>query len=628
MRFFIIAIAMSCCISTIASPLIEVKDLDSDDSVINLENPGDFHIFPNTLCSEVDLSRITVEGKAFNPDHDRLSIYGNGAIVIADGLTDPLIIYSESECHGSSMILLQDRYYRSEMQENESFLPEESIGEFDNHIRSFRLKKGFSCTMANNPDGTGYSRVFIADDEDLIINSMPDGLDFVSFVRVCRHDWVGKRGMSGFEPTVITRSSWFYDWGAGANSASDYEYVPMRHNQWWDGWDNINSRINTASLLGFNEPDHADQSDLSPDIAIDMWPEFMKSGLRIGSPAPDNINGWWLAEFLEKADSLNYRVDFVATHMYWNSQDPYRLAETIADLCKNKYGGRPMWITEWNNGANWTHENWPDQKGPQRDADFNIIYNADGSTTEVSRPHTEANSAKQCEWLEKALDAFDNCDWLERHAFYNWVEDARSVMLGDRLTPAGQIFASFDSRSAFNRQTEYIHEWRIAPPRIIGISRNSKRVRINFYDHNGETADHYTIERRINGGDWEEIASIYPGQDYKLGQETFFLDNNYHIGLNEYRFKAISYKDTESIWSRVVGVNVKDSALDIVNSESGLEISVEDGQLVIDAECEGTLPLYSVDGRLIKIISYPCGLSHHSLPLHGLYFLGSKKIIV
>lgn len=45
-------------------------------------------------------------------------------------------------------------------------------------------------------------------------------------------------------------------------------------------------------------------------------------------------------------------LDFVATHMYWNSQDPYRLAQTITDLCRNTYGGRPMWFTEWNNGAN------------------------------------------------------------------------------------------------------------------------------------------------------------------------------------------------------------------------------------------------------------------------------------
>lgn len=38
----------------------------------------------------------------------------------------------------------------------------------------------------------------------------------------------------------------------------------------------------------------------------------------------------------------------------------------------------------------------------------------------------------QAEWLGKALDAFDKCEWLERHAFYNWVEDARSVVIDNK----------------------------------------------------------------------------------------------------------------------------------------------------------------------------------------------------
>ena len=164
--------------------------------------------------------------------------------------------------------------------------PEELLEGFDNHVRSFRLKRGFSCTMANAPDGTGYSRVFMADNEDLVVDEMPEGLDFASFIRVCRHDWVGKKGFAGGEWPAITRSAWFYDWGAGAASTADYEYVPMRHNRWWDSWENIGSRTATSSVLGFNEPDHADQSDLGTDIVIDLWPEMMKSGLRIGSPAP------------------------------------------------------------------------------------------------------------------------------------------------------------------------------------------------------------------------------------------------------------------------------------------------------------------------------------------------------
>lgn len=596
---------------------------------INLRNQGDCHIFENRRCSEVNTSEITIDGREFDASRDRLSRYGNGAIVIADGWSNPLTVYKQENCSGESLVLQYDRYYRSETADEQQLLPEESLGGFDNSIRSFRLKRGFSCTMANNPDGTGYSRVFIADDDDLIVNQMPEGLDFVSFIRVCRHDWTGKRGFSGGEQyPELTRSAWFYDWGAGASSSADCEYVPMRHNRWWDSWENIASRTETASVLGFNEPDHADQSDLGTEIAIDLWPEFMKSGLRIGSPAPDNINKQWLREFLAKADSLNYRVDFVATHMYWDSQDPYALANTISDLCRNSYGGRPMWITEWNNGANWTNEYWPDQHGPQRDADFNIIPDENGNTVDVPRPHTRANSEVQCRWLEKALDAFDKCPWLERHAFYNWVEDARAIDIGDKLTPAGQIFADFNSRPAFNRECEYIHHWRIAPPRIKGIRYSNKRVRIDFYDHNGETCTGYTVQRRTDGLQWEDIAFIEPGKDYKQGRETFFRDFDVPAGLVQYRFKARSYKDTESIWSRIVSIRITSAGTSDITAGSTLGVTACGSSIIIESQTPGTTTLYTADGRPLRHIYYSTGKTAiENLP-HGVYIIARQKIML
>lgn len=593
---------------------------------VTLEAPGDFHIFPGTLCSEVDLSQVTVMGREFDPSLDRLSIYGNGAIVIAEGWKDPLTIYSEPGCQGDEMILDRDRFYRGVLQGEKSYLPEEELGEFDNNVRSFRLKKGFSCTLANAPDGTGFSRVFIADTEDLVVDEMPEGLEFVSFIRVCRFDAVGKRGMSGGEPTAITRSSWFYDWGAGAESTLDYEYIPMRHNRWWDSWENIGSRRETSALLGLNEPDHADQSDLSPENAIEMWPEMLKSGLRLGSPAPDCINKQWLKDFLRLADELNYRVDFVATHMYWDNQNPYNLARTISDLCQNTYGGRPMWITEWNNGANWTHEWWPNPKGPKRDADFNIIYNEEGHTIEVARPHTQANSQKQCEWLEQALDAFDNCPWLERHAFYNWVEDARALELDGKLTPAGQLFAAFDSRPAFNRETEYIHRWRIMPPKMTAIKWNKKRTRLDFIDPNGETAECYVVERSVDNGEWVEIARIRPGEDYKTDQATYFLDKEYRAGNNAYRMKAISYKGTESAWGKVMAIDIAESGVAETEASAGMKAYKENGMLVIESEEAGRYPLYATDGRIVMWLDCIAGRSEHPLPSPGIYILDRTLI--
>lgn len=460
--------AMVCLMANPAATALAAH-ADSDGK-IHLSGTGDSCVIEGVRCSDVDTSLIDIDGRPYDSARDRLAVYGNSSIVIADGWADPLTIFGEENFLGDSRALEIDRYYRGELLgEGASYLPEETLGGFDNAVRSFRLKQGFMCTMANNSDGTGFSRVFIADDSDLEVDVMPEGLEYVSFIRVCRHDWFGKKGVSAAgEYATLSNSAWCYDWGASAESSADYEFVPMRHNQWWDSWENIGSRTMTSSLLGFNEPDHYDQSDMNTDVAIRLWPEFLKTGLRLGSPAPDNIDSGWLREFLAKADSLNYRVDFVATHMYWNSTDPKQLADRIDRLCAQSYGGRPMWITELNNGANWTKEHWPDAKGPQRDANFNIVYDENGKEVEVVRPHTKANSAVQVEWIKKMLPAFDESKWLERHAIYNWVEDARSLWLdgpnGSELTPAGRVFADYDSKPAFRREAEYIHRWRVAPP--------------------------------------------------------------------------------------------------------------------------------------------------------------------
>lgn len=590
-------------------------------------------IFEGLLVSEAKplLGNITIAGKAFDEKTDRLSIYGNGSEIIPDGWSTPLTIYKGENFTGESMVCERDIYYRGKkVAPKKNYLTQIEIGDFDNSIRSFKLRKGFSVVFANNSDGTGYSRCYVATDTDIEVAAMPEGLEFASFIRVCRADRVGKRGICGLDITPVTRSTWYYSWGASDESQENFEFVPMRHNMWWDGFDKINSRVDNFNLLGYNEPDHSDQSDLSPDYAIDNWPEFMKSGLRAGSPAPDAISKDWLKTFIRKADSLNYRVDFVATHMYWNSQTPDGLTDNINKLCQNTYGGRPMWITEWNNGANWTHEWWPDASGTKLDANFEPILDEKGNTSTVNRPHTEANSAVQCEWLGKMLKAFDECKWLERHSFYNWVEDARSVVIDGKLTPAGKIFADFHSEPGFDHKREYVHEWRIAPPRVHKVQYNSYFT-IEFYDQNGETGKNYIVERRFNRGSWEQIAVLENGKDYKkAGQNNTFRDYDFpESGLYQYRFKATSYKDTESGWSTIISarVEVDDSGVDAPTAADAV-VYGKSGVLYIETPVPAAYTVYRPDGRLVRTINAEEGINTvYDLP-HGMYIVNRTKVVL
>lgn len=621
-------------VERVESPLhldgwLTVTDADPLGATVDL-GPNATLVFEALLPCEVPpstLELVTVAGRAFDPEVDRLSIYGNGSEIIPDGWADPLTVYKGENCSGESMVLQRDIYYRgTKINDKLSYLPQELMGSFDNAVRSFRLKRGFRVCFANNNDGTGYSRVFTATDTDLVVESMPEGLEFASFIRVSRADRVGKRGIAGDQVGRLTHASWAYNWAA-STAYDGFEFVPMRHNKWWDGWEVIGRQVETADVLAYNEPDHAEQSDLGPDYAISEWDNFMASGLRVGSPAPDQIRKDWLTKFLATADSLNYRVDFVATHMYWDSQDPQRLADEIDRLCTELYSGRPMWITEWNNGANWTHEWWPDATGEARDADFNIVKARDGSDSIVSRPHTEANSARQCEWLAKALQAFDGSRYLERHSIFSWVEDARGVELGGRLTPAGRLFAAHRSVPGFDHSREYEHRWRIAPPFLSRFDVYDDHIVIHFTDHNGETGVNYIVEERAPSSEWRRIALLEAGRDYKVGKTVRFKHYFTQTGTLKYRVRATSYKGEESINSRVHTAVAEVAGITDPEVSLGLDIRTAPGMLLASSADPCELPLYLPDGRCMTVLRLTP--EEQSFPLEpGIYILASSKVVI
>ena len=255
--------------------------------------------------------------------------------------------------------------------------PYQALGEFDNAIKSIKLKRGYMATLANETDGCGYSKVFIADEEDLEIPVLQNELNGkVSYIRCFRWQWVSKKGWcssgSGwFNELGLTNSTWYYSWSADKYTTEDSEYALIKQNKGWPDFPVINPKEDVTHLLGYNEPDRPEQANASVQTAIDQWPKMMESGLRLGTPAiADNLN--WLYEFLDEAKKRNYRVDYVAIHAYWGGPGG---AQNVVDgegnvsieKWKQKLEdihnrtGLPIWITEWNNGANWTHGNepWP-----------------------------------------------------------------------------------------------------------------------------------------------------------------------------------------------------------------------------------------------------------------------------
>ena len=338
-------------------------------------------------------------------------------------------------------------------------------------------------TLATNSDGTGYSRVFIADNQDLSIPVIPDLLDGkISFIRVLTWEWVSKKGWCGYDPNEINlvKATWRYDWSAGGATTSSVEYVPIRQNGGWPGWSEINGKQYVSHVLGFNEPDHTEQSNLTVVQAVSQWPDMLRTGLRIGSPACTNFS--WLYSFMDSCKAKNYRVDYVAVHAYWGGKSPINWYNDLKYI--HDKTGRPIWITEWNNGANWTTEGWPDNARP-------LLL-------------TTANAAKQLSDLKGILQVLDTASFIERYSIYNWVEDARNMVLKGVLTPAGKYYSDDNSVMAYNSKNEVIPTFNYVTPSL-AISFVTSRLTLSVTDPNLENYAGCIVEKKIDNGNYTEF---------------------------------------------------------------------------------------------------------------------------
>lgn len=237
----------------------------------------------------------------------------------------------------------------------------------DNALSKIFLKRGFMLTAAENEDGTGAGKVYMATDNHLNITLGPELAGKVSFLRVVPWNYVCKRGCGGdFARKSEVGATWFYSWSTKFGTTPEMDYVPMFWgNATEEGVATVKTKTMTNHVLSFNEPDGEDQSNLTVEKALERYPAILKTGLRVGSPACKESQ-WknWLADFMAGCEARGYRVDFIAIHWYdwgnWGStKDPSptnidamvnRFKKDI-DNCYAKYG-LPIWITEFNANKN------------------------------------------------------------------------------------------------------------------------------------------------------------------------------------------------------------------------------------------------------------------------------------
>lgn len=499
-------------------------------------------IFDNLLPSKAVnfLSNVKINGEAAkNGSNCQVRIYNAGAMILPYSGNQPLTVFAEADFGGESSrnFVVNTKYNLTSSNKT-----------FNNHIRSFILKRGYMVCLGTKGDGTGYSRVFIADQADKKINlaSVSKPLNGrVSYIRISKWNDVIKRGWAGFWSDDVQEkfnTGWCYNWDASDHRDwVDREYVTQHHHEGWPGIADVGEVTGSANILGNNEPDNkADDKEQDIDVknVLANWPQMMATGRRLGSPAvAGNYN--WLYEFIDSIDARGWRCDFIAVHAYWYKDQPgwKSQLESISKRC----GGRPIWITEMNYGANWT--GWP------------------GSDTKG----TDANYAIELQHMSPILDYLNDAPYIERYAFYNNVQDCRYAIAGDKLTPIGEKYANLAPKLAYNSDYEYVpRNPRTYNPSDLTVSfvPRSKTCTMTFKNHSGEFVDDIMVERKKGKfGEWKCVSHLEAVED--TARTYSYQEKVEEAGNYFYRIHVIDFLGRDRLSSEVANtVNGSEGSAD------------------------------------------------------------------
>ena len=220
---------------------------------------------------------------------------------------------------------------------------------------------------------------------------------------------------------------WSYSWGNNKVAAhpSNVEFVPML----WGAKQDVASTVtriiaeqSPKRILGFNEPDKQEQSNIPVERAVQEWtggfiPSVEGTGVSLVSPSPAAPAGTWMQSFMD-APGVGDSIDWVGVH--WYSHPNFTNFKQRMEEYHAAYGNRPLLITEFA-VADW---------------------NAQSAGGNRHSPETVLAFMKQAlPWLEAT-------PWIAGYAWFSFAPDfipgAPSALFTEdgSLTTLGQYYAS------------------------------------------------------------------------------------------------------------------------------------------------------------------------------------------
>lgn len=234
---------------------------------------------------------------------------------------------------------------------------------------------------------------------------------------------------------------WNYGWGLELidQQPDNIEFVPMV----WGGRnpDRVQQKLTRnllplvesgkiKRLLGFNEPDKAEQSNMNTTDALASWPILESTGLPLASPSCAQPAGKWMVEFMSAAEDRCHRLDWISVHWYGgaNAGAFKQAMQNIYEL----YGSRrPLLITEFA-PADWKAETPAQNKWSQADV---------------------------LGFMKQALPWLEETDWISGYAWFSFETSSAagtsSALFDEQgaLTACGRFYASVRTNNPSGDQT-------------------------------------------------------------------------------------------------------------------------------------------------------------------------------
>jgi hypothetical protein len=152
--------------------------------------------------------------------------------------------------------------------------------------------------------------------------------------------------------------SWYYNWNPTPlmNDQRLVPFVAMKAQHLWPSFDMLDVSSDAHALL-YNEPNHKEQANLTPQAAAAQWAaaeDFLAHHpkVRLGSPCPANdghrhmLGGdpWkWMDEYIRLLPPGAWdKIAFVTIHPYGN----FGQLKSMVEMTWKKYK-KPIWITEF-----------------------------------------------------------------------------------------------------------------------------------------------------------------------------------------------------------------------------------------------------------------------------------------